>query len=438
MGTRQYFRLAEALAAVGALGECLVRVETPERSHYEIHADPAALAGAVLAAGGRATYHEITRVSTDPYPPLQRLYFDFDLPRERWGERGGREAEAEALRELGAAVRGWALAAGLPPPQELAATSSDYVTKVSLHVTYPEICFREHTAMKRLALELRGALPGWVAGALDILYKRNQGLRLTWSRKPGAPPSRQKRPLAGPWPPGEGPALAAGTVHAYGGSAAAPADHLAPRPPEFAPIAAADPGNLHRLLAALEAAERAAAAETGGTPPPPGGAYRERGTRWTERGSVTSLLRTAPSCCCICRRTHDSENPMICGTNGHYRLSCPRAAAGGGPRSAPLYQDPHASAARAAELTAARALRAEIGAEERRLAAARAAAAETPTRPAHWDLGPERWEPEPEAPPAAHQPPPGAERWEPEPEGPPGPPAPRGGALLERWEPQSW
>lgn len=326
------------MAAVNSHDDIIVRVEevqeTGHRSHYRVFSGIQALFAHMQNAGDDCTFHEITRISTDPHAPAQRLYFDIDSPRETWGDMDGRTTEDNIVKSILEAASQWR-----PVTRALVATSSDYINKVSVHVIFPDFVFEEHTALKRVAMKIRSYLQPWLANCTDVLYKKNQGLRLLGSHKAGT--TRVKRAMGPGWPEDPIEALALSTIHAYGSAPTECLDCHAPPPFRSAPLGSVGGAELDRILTALEEAEKHAAITYNGGIPPIGGAYRERSTERHDNGRVvTALTRIAPSCCIICKRTHESENVTIVQKNGVYRVHCFRDKQYGKNRGVVIFTDP--------------------------------------------------------------------------------------------------
>jgi hypothetical protein len=328
-----FWKKDAALSALTSHTEVIVRVETAtdyrdpgdgngSRNHYEIFSDPGKLYARIAAAPENVSFHEITRVATDPYPSPQRMYFDIDADRDRWGALTGQEVEARAAAAICAAAEKWAVEMGFRGIfRAYVAGSSDFITKVSLHVVFPDLLFADIGPLKRAAMRIVGYLEPWLANCVDVLYKKNQGLRLLWARKAGT--SRQKVPLGqGPWSSDPVRALTESTIHIYCGEPRHCIDDLAPPPKEWGYLGKENGSDLMAMLGALEEAERAG----GGDSLPAGGAYRELSTHFLESGAArTALRRVAPSYCIVCHRLHESENPYVLQKGGIYRFYCRRS-----------------------------------------------------------------------------------------------------------------
>ena len=83
-----FWNLASTMAAVNSHDDIIVRVEEvqkPDIGHItESFWDPGSICTHAKCEVTIASFHEITRISTDPHAPAQRLYFDIDSPRETW------------------------------------------------------------------------------------------------------------------------------------------------------------------------------------------------------------------------------------------------------------------------------------------------------------------------------------------------------------------
>jgi hypothetical protein len=366
-----YWKLQDALAGLRAYSQILVRIETAPaksegpaadgralvagaatlstakgRSHYEIFDSPAAIYARIVAAPREVSFHEITRTRSDPFPPPLRLYFDVDCKREAWSQGGsGRDIEWRACLAFHAAAKKWSEDNGLGSAAAMrVASSSDYTSKVSLHIFFPGLVFSDYRALGRAAVVIASYLEPWLANTVDQVYKKNQGLRLLWAHKAGT--DRTKRPY-GPaitWPTDPIQALAVGLIHDYAATIPYPGnllDDLVP-PVGHGFLGAENHGDLSLILEALAAAEWQAAERAGDGHPPEGGAYREqRSTFLDNGGTILNLLRIAPSFCIVCGRTHDSENPYIRVRGGVYRFHCRRAEEEGR-KSVVIMEDPDA------------------------------------------------------------------------------------------------
>jgi hypothetical protein len=336
-------KLDSSLLGIRCHSQALVRVETAGDkkvySHYEIFNGPQELYARIASAPASISFHEITRIATDPFSSPQKMYFDIDAGREKWGSLSGQEVERRAATAIIDAAQKWACEVGFRGTlRAYVAGSSDYLTKVSLHIIFPDLLFKDHGPLKRAALRVMSYLEPWLANCVDILYKKNQGLRLLWAHKVGT--SRQKIPLQayGVWPADSIAALAESTIHTYSAAPQHCIDNLAPAPMEWSYLGTESTSDLMAMLGALEEMEQAG----GGDSLPPGGAYREESSQFLQSGTVRiSLRRTAPSHCIVCQRLHDSENPYVVRRNGEYRLYCRRASpqANGKAQSTLFYVD---------------------------------------------------------------------------------------------------
>jgi hypothetical protein len=334
-----YNTLADALNGVSGYCDMIVRIENctnPERpfSNYTIFSDPFSLLNEIEEAGKGISFHEITRIETDPFALNQRLYFDIDIPSANWGNLDGRTVEKNVIEHVALGVKTWLSEHSLPQDMaiSLVASSSDYITKISLHILYPKMEFKSHFALKRMAMEAKSLVPPWVSAAIDTLYKKNQGLRLLWARKAGT--SRIKKPFSGPWPTSSEEdykltTLAISTIHPYGSARSCEVlDEHVPVLKIGSLISAEAAPEITNALAALEELEREGALVNGAPVPPIGGSYIEKGSERKSNGTITiKLVRRSgvPSFCVVCKRTHEHENPyIILKPNGHYLLYCHR------------------------------------------------------------------------------------------------------------------
>ncbi len=331
-----YRRLEDVLLSLNSTKQLIARKETPgplrPYSSYVIFNTPGDYLDAIVTGGNNVTFHEITKTATNPYPSAQKLYFDIDASSDLWGPLSSGAYEKSILRELFCAVQSEfeeRVTTVAPLDEPLVASSTDYEKKVSLHVIFPNVLFREHSALKRAALRIIMRMAPLFAKSIDILYKKNQGLRILYSTKLGT--SRTKLPVSGPWSADPATNVAMSTIHTYSNEKANVLDDYFP---DIASgemfgggLSDADENAMVKTaLAALAHKERSLAAKKGLTAPPVEGAYDCRSVERTRRGAFRlSLLRKSTSGCVVCNRDHEHENCTVYVDNGRYTLYCFRS-----------------------------------------------------------------------------------------------------------------
>jgi hypothetical protein len=312
--------LNEALMDVRDYSNVIVRVETlgvgdRKWSHYRVYSDISAVAEAIVNSNEKEAFHEVTRMPCDNFCPVQRLYFDIDLASKNWGNRSPRDLENIAIEQIKAGVKTWLDNNNMNPHSALVASSSDYETKVSLHIVFPTLCFKYNTKVKSLAMYVKDRCEPWLANAIDTLYKPHQGLRLLGSRKCGT--DRFKIIHSGPWPKNE-PTYAS-TIHVYDASNPKVYDAFVddPQVPTFTDVVAP---SIQNAMIELDR-------QTGAS------CYDQDTRSVYERGiHIIGLRRRMGESYCIqCKRTHGSieergDNAYISIKNGVYYFNCYRNA----------------------------------------------------------------------------------------------------------------
>jgi hypothetical protein len=348
---KTYWRLLGADGALGGVrelgpGAMILRREYPGGGHppYLVLPRPPLDEGEVapLVPEGGAL-HEITRTAPeDAGRPAIRLFFDIDLPLPVAAGAGPPLGHGPAWSGLVGALTGaigrWAAAHRrmLGATVNLMASSRGEVpepTKISLHATCPGLLFRDMGAVRAAALEIRASLQSthpWVAGAVDCIYKPNQGLRVLWSPKAGT--ARRKVPVT------PISAFPESTVHEYG----RPASSL---PEEWGAPAAPPPeagASLGPELTEGDVGEAVALANAQSPSDAPGTVWECVRVERRATGVMANLARRLPSGCPVCRGcVHDNDNAFLFistkgGGRPPVRFFCWRAKNGGGQGSADL------------------------------------------------------------------------------------------------------
>mgnify|MGYP003340983388 CR=1 FL=1 len=306
-----YYKLSEVLEAVTAINQIIVRLETMTeggaRSKYRIYDDIQTLFNDISKSDNKTAFHEITRTDKDNFSSPQRLYFDIDLRINPNPNIDPRDLECIAISNLKDAVNEWFREKTGKETYGLVASSSDYKTKVSLHVIFPEIAFKSYLNLGRIANEIRKKLNPWLYNAIDTVYKRNQGLRILFSYKLDT--TRQKLPIGDNWPADK---LRESLIHKYGDMATL--DEHVPLP-KFNPEIEIK-NHIDKILIIISELEKA------------GGAGEDGGHRQIisdKNPNIINLVRTRPSFCPLCKRIHNSENYYVTIRNkSHYYLHCRR------------------------------------------------------------------------------------------------------------------
>ena len=319
-----YYRIADVLEEVLSTSDIVVRVEKSNgSSHYEIFKEPEILYNRIQNTQN-VSFHEITRIAVNKFPPVQSLYFDIDAPISIWNNMSGKVIENIILVEIIKHVKEWASSVKVSMCNEYVATSSDYLTKVSLHIVFPILQFKNHFALGQVARLIRNQMQPWISNCIDLLYKKNQGLRLMYSNKLGT--DRKKQPFGINWPTNPIETLLKSTIHRYDLEAGYVLDSYAPAPLLNTPLCISNIGLINKILHELENAEKTVASEEHTESPPLGGVYVEHNTKRYDSGRVLiELRRKFPSTCIVCRRVHMSENAYIVSFKGVYKLRCYRS-----------------------------------------------------------------------------------------------------------------
>lgn len=330
-----YWKLADTRAALTCANQVIVRREFAQdaqvRSNYMIFSDPHTLLSAIESGNG--TYHEITRTAEQEHPLPQRLYFDIDAKSDSWGAMTGQGFEQGIVDALRIAVDSVFRFNGTQKSM-LVASSSNYAEKVSVHVTFPGLCFVHHESLKRAASSVAARLPEIFGRTVDMLYKRNNGLRLLFSTKLGT--TRCKLPVqigtSTPWPSDKIRALVLSTIHTYGSDvqfcdSTQLCDSIFPVQQLNLYDNVESDELIKRILKLIEKKETSASTSRGSSAgiPPAGGAYRERSCKSLGEGKFSiSLDRMAPSFCIMCNRVHESDGCSIFVVNDAIYMKCMR------------------------------------------------------------------------------------------------------------------
>ena len=302
-----YYNLADAMRAVQSFDDVVVRVEDG-RSYYIIYNSIEKLAEDIENSPTSRAYHEITRIEMNPFAPAQRLYFDIDMKVIDITPECAKNYEQKCIDEIVRTVNDWR---GHPVKANIM-HSSDYTTKISLHIIFPEIKFKSHYALKHLAVDLRNKLEPWLANCVDILYKRNQGLRLAFCNKVGT--SRRKVQMNTENPITDSTVLRDNMIHEYGSEPTDFSDSMAPLPKVIPMSESLE--NVSRAISIIHNLEEAGGDENGG--------HREGKIEYHNgKPSMVALVRSRPSWCPLCERVHESENYYITiRQSGEYYLNC--------------------------------------------------------------------------------------------------------------------
>ena len=338
-----FWKLRDARESLTCKDQIIVRKEyiedTQTKSHYLIFSDPFSLLTAIENAGETVAFHEVTRTADQEWPLPQRLYFDIDAPADKWKHVDGHSFEKSTVDALLSAVSktfGERFTGDF-----LVASSSNYIDKVSLHVTFPLLCFRQYESLKRAASVVTAQLPTQIAQTIDMLYKKNCCLRLLYSTKICT--SRRKIPVGSGWPSDRALALACSTIHTYGLDTAKIVlyDNMFPYEALKACENTDESGLATYVLSLVEKKERSASLTKGGGAgnPPQGGAYVERSCKSLGDGKFALTLdRIAPSFCTMCARVHESDGCSIFVVEGSVYLKCMRTVGISGSKSTCLFK----------------------------------------------------------------------------------------------------